>query len=101
MSDNVSRNWNPYRIPTTPSVSEKSWDAPSSSGDPYVLSPKNGANSSKNPSGQVEWSQIPINDILNRLAEAEAKITEINDRLNTATIEAECVSGDVTVTLNL
>lgn len=86
--------WTPYKIPKTPNVTTKSWGAPVGEGDPYVLSPKEGALESKNPSSQMEWNQVPINDIITR-------IQQIETRLDAASIEAQCADGDVTVTLNL
>jgi hypothetical protein len=81
-------NWIPYKIPSTPSYD----GGPNT--DPYTLSPKAGSNPEKNPSSQIEWKQIPVQEILNRL-------TEIESRLNSASISANCSSGNIVVTLNL
>jgi hypothetical protein len=87
-------NWSPYTIPTTPSVSSKSIGGKLQAYDPYVISAKSGAESGKNPSQFLEWSQLPINDILLQLA-------ELKQRLDNASISAQCLDGNVTVTLNL
>lgn len=109
MFNGKGTSWHPYKIPKTPDVSGKDWGQAAVSGsDPYVLSPLANATSSKNPSGQVEWNRIPINDIINRLKEVEDKLeevetrlTEVENRLDSASITAECSDGTVTVTLNL
>lgn len=88
-------SWHPYKIPAVPITAGKSWgNAAYHSSDPYVLSPISDANPSRNPTPQIGWDQLPIKDILNR-------ISEIERRLDNASIEAECQGGTVTVTLNL
>lgn len=125
----TNQHWSPYIIPQTPSVTSKSYGGNLKKADPYILSAKSGAQSGKNPSQYIEWSQIPINDIIERLDLIEEKIEEldekieeldekaveldgritsveesintINNRLNSASINAVCNDGTVTVTLNL
>ena len=90
----TNQHWSPYIIPQTPNVTKKSYGGTTKDGDPYVMSAKSGAESGKNPSQYIEWSRIPINDIIERL-------DLIEERLNSATIEASCDGGDIVVTLNL
>jgi hypothetical protein len=86
--------WAPFTIPATPSVSVKSIGGKFEAKDPYVVSAKSGADPRKNPSQFLEWSQLPINDIL-------LQLEELKRRLDSASIDAQCANGTVTVTLNL
>lgn len=118
----TNQHWSPYIIPQTPNVTSKSYGGNLKKADPYILSAKSGAQSGKNPSQYIEWSQIPINNIIERLdlieekiEELDAKVVEldgritsveesintINNRLDSASINANCLDGTVTVTLNL
>jgi hypothetical protein len=81
-------DWIPYKFPPTPAY------VAGPSQNPYALSPISGSNPTKNPSGQIEWKEMPIQEILNRL-------TAIENRLNSASISANCSSGNIVVTLNL
>jgi hypothetical protein len=121
-TSNTNSPWIPYTIPPTPNVSAKFWGGTLVPPDPYVLSPNTDAVPSKNPSQFLEWSQLPINDILakielilekietietkietieTKIETIETKIETIENRLDSATIEAECDNGDIVVTLNL
>lgn len=105
----ASTAWVPFKIPPTPSVGGKSIIGDLVEGDPYFLSPKVGADVSKNPSSQIEWSQIPINYIIDRITTLESQITtlenqvsQINSRISNATINASCDNdGNITITINI
>jgi hypothetical protein len=71
MSNPIRTGWTPFKIPATPDVSSKSIGGKIDPGDPYILSPKVGSNPEKNPSQFLEYNQIPIKDILKRLADLE------------------------------
>jgi hypothetical protein len=81
MSNNASTNWVPYTIPPTPNVGSKSYGGDIKTGDPYVLSPSTGAVSTKNPSEFLEWSQLPINDILQKLESVFERIISVEERI--------------------
>lgn len=80
-------DWFPYKIPPTPS------DPPISPNATYALG-LSGYNPEKNPSQFLEWKQIDLTAILQRLQ-------AIENRLNNASINASCAGGNVNVTLNL
>lgn len=76
-------SWSPYSIPKTPDVGSKSGFKYISDGDPYLLSPKNLAKSDKNPSPQIEWSQVPMVWTEKELSNVvETEIPEIKKRLD-------------------
>lgn len=98
----TSTAWVPFKIPATPSIAVKNITGDIIEGDPYVLSPKEGALNSKNPSSQIEWNQLPINDIINRIITLEGQVSEIESRISNAEINASCDNnGNITITINI
>jgi len=87
-NQNAPTGWFPYTIPPTPLKSGT---------EDYALSFKGSGNPEKNPSEFLEWKkmeQSDLSEILNRLS-------AIEQRLDSATIEASCDGGNIVVTLNL
>lgn len=100
-TSNTSTGWTPFKIPATPNISSKSIGGKIDPGDPYILSPKSGSNSEKNPTQFLEWNQIPIKDIFTRFEALISRLDALESRLDAATIDAQCEDGNVVVTLNL
>lgn len=66
----ASSNWIPYKIPPTPVAGQN---------DFYALSFSQGANPSTNPSKFLQWKNIDISSILQRLSDLESAVFVIDE----------------------
>lgn len=88
-------HWNPYTIPPTPNVVGKSYGGEFVDNDPYILSPKIGSVSSKNPSEFLEWSQLPINNIFNQIETIQTSIESLETSVEALQTSVESLKKSV------